>query len=142
MVTLNVRPNLLSSPRIEWGMSNSRQLTMRLVFASMLFTTIGAAYADEVVGRIEILELQSNVFGNTRKVGKHWQADAHLVSALMTSYWTNFAITGDPNAQGLPAWQPYDVENHSTQLLRPDAHTVAGVRREKLDLWDRRFATD
>ena len=49
-------------------MSNSRQLTMRLVFASMLFTTIGAACADEVVGRIEILELQSNVFGNTRKL--------------------------------------------------------------------------
>ena len=82
------------------------------------------------------------VFGNTKKVGTHWQADDHLVSALMAEYWTNFAKTGNPNAQGLPDWQPYDAENHSTQLLRPDAHTVAGVRRAKLDLWDARFASD
>ncbi len=82
------------------------------------------------------------VFGNTRKVGMHWQKDDHTVSALMTGYWTNFAKTGDPNGAGLPRWQPYDTDNHSTQLLRTGAHTVSGVRRGKLDLWAKRFADD
>ncbi len=79
------------------------------------------------------------VFGNTHKVGLDWQPDDHALADLITRYWTNFAKTGNPNGQGLPAWLPYEPQNQSTQLLRPSAHTVAGVRREVLDLWDRRF---
>jgi para-nitrobenzyl esterase len=26
----------------------------------------------------------------------------------MSSYWVNFATTGDPNGKNLPAWTPYD----------------------------------
>jgi len=80
------------------------------------------------------------VFGNTRKVGMGWRAEDHDLSAMMTRYWTNFAKHGDPNGDGLPQWQRYDRTDHHTLLLRPAAHTVAGVRREILDLWDQRYA--
>ena len=79
------------------------------------------------------------VFGNVDKVGLDWRDDDREVSRLITSYWTNFAKTGNPNSAALPAWRAYDPLKHATQLLRPDAHTVDGVRRAKLDLWDRRF---
>ena len=28
------------------------------------------------------------------------------IAEMMSSYWANFAATGDPNGKGLPAWAP------------------------------------
>jgi para-nitrobenzyl esterase len=38
------------------------------------------------------------------------------LSALMMSYWTNFARNGNPNGAGLPPWPVY--EGPGTQVMR------------------------
>jgi len=38
-----------------------------------------------------------------------WATDADTrLADRMSSYWANFATTGDPNGKGLPVWAPYD----------------------------------
>ena len=82
------------------------------------------------------------VFANTGKIGMDWNERDHAFARQVASYWTNFARTGDPNGDGLPAWAPYDTESRNTMLLREGAsETVAGVRTEIMDLLDSRYDT-
>lgn len=78
------------------------------------------------------------VFGNTGKVGHDWREDDHQFSDLITQYWTNFAKSGDPNADGLPIWRQYDTTSHATQLLQKESQSLDGVRRARIDLFERR----
>src|SRR5260370_15393670 len=41
------------------------------------------------------------VFHNTHRLGRPWEDTDHQLSDVMSSYWVNFATTGDPNGKGL-----------------------------------------
>ncbi len=57
-----------------------------------------------------------------------WTKDDYEVSELISSYWTNFAKTGDPNGEGLPRWPAYTNDGNQVMHLNsvsgsaPDAH--------------------
>jgi para-nitrobenzyl esterase len=58
---------------------------------------LGAYHASEIV----------YAFNNVG--GRPWAtAVDRRLADQMSSYWVNFASTGDPNGNGLPAWTPYD----------------------------------
>ncbi len=52
----------------------------------------------------------------------------------MSSYWVNFARTGDPNTTGLPAWPAFGVSSQKAMYLdaHASAHAVPNLRQIKV----------
>jgi para-nitrobenzyl esterase len=77
---------------------------------------IGARHAGEI----------EYVFGSLdRSLPKvPWEAADRALSDAMTTYWANFARTGDPNGEGLPAWPRYDSGGRA--VLHLDVTIKAG----------------
>jgi para-nitrobenzyl esterase len=57
------------------------------------------------------------VFDNLRLMNRPWtQVDRNLAS-VVSSYWINFATTGDPNGKEMPRWNPYRPGSRTFMVL-------------------------
>jgi len=57
-----------------------------------------------------------------------WTDQDKQVADTMSSYWVNFATTGDPNGKGLAKWQPYDEKTKTAMIFgnKPEGVQVPG----------------
>jgi para-nitrobenzyl esterase len=62
-----------------------------------------------------------------------WRPEDEKVSDLMSTYWTNFAKTGDPNGEGLPQWPTYGPEKYEVMHLTPEPHAAPDEERARLE---------
>jgi len=51
--------------------------------------------------------------------------------------WAAFAHTGKPEAKGLPAWKPYDLNTRATMILNTESTCVDDPNREKRIMWEK-----
>lgn len=76
------------------------------------------------------------VFNNVGLVGIGWdEYDVRLADAV-SSYWVNFAKTGDPNGGGLPAWPKYQVSRDQVMEFGSEVSAVPHPRGDVLDLFE------
>jgi para-nitrobenzyl esterase len=68
-----------------------------------------------------------------------WRPEDNKLSDLISTYWTNFAKTGDPNGAGLPSWPAFSpATGNQVMHLSSDAKAVPEQNRaryEFLESW-------
>lgn len=68
------------------------------------------------------------------------RAEDVALADLISSYWVNFAKSGDPNGPGLPAWPSFDGKEMKTMVIdqTPSARPLPNL--EKIKVFDGYFA--
>jgi para-nitrobenzyl esterase len=70
-----------------------------------------------------------------------WSQDDRKVADTLSSYWVNFARTGNPNGPGLPRWKAYDPKVKQTMEIGERFGPIAFPDSKRLDFWKRFYAT-
>lgn len=70
-----------------------------------------------------------------------WGPEDRRVADMMSSYWVNFATTGNPNGPGLPQWQAFDRKVEHTMELGAKFGSMPFPDKRKLDFWQRFYAS-
>ena len=90
----------------------------------------GAYHASEI----------AYVFDNVG--GRPWaQATDRQLADPMSSYWVNFATSGDPNGKGLPAWAPYEPGAEPYLSLGDTVTLKHHLLKEQLDFLEQAQAS-
>lgn len=65
----------------------------------------------------EIIYAYNNVVKEKEKASYRYDESDILLADKMSSYWANFAKTGNPNGEGLPTWNPYNLSDKKIMEL-------------------------
>jgi para-nitrobenzyl esterase len=77
------------------------------------------------------------VFGALASKKLPWRPEDEKLSDLMSTYWTNFAKTGDPNGPGLPKWPAYTAaDGYQVMHLNATSAAAPDERRARYEFLD------
>jgi para-nitrobenzyl esterase len=62
--------------------------------------------------------------------------DEVALADQVIGYWTSFASSGDPNADGRPSWPRYDEGTDPELVFDLQIATEAGRRKQRCNVWD------
>ena len=75
------------------------------------------------------------IFNNLRFIDRPWEPVDHTVADQMSSYWANFAKTGDPNGDGLAVWHAYSPDAITTQRIGAEMGPMPITDSSMVEFW-------
>ncbi|MBW4079793.1 carboxylesterase/lipase family protein [Paenibacillus sp. S150] len=90
------------------------------------FRELGAYHSAEI----------AYAYNNLDKIALPYTNADKSLSDIMSSYWINFAETGDPNGESLPLWTPYHTETDQTMVLGDKPGMTETPRKAYLEFFD------
>jgi para-nitrobenzyl esterase len=81
------------------------------------------------------------VYDHAKLPAEPWIADDEHIGDVMSSYWANYAKTGDPNGPGLPHWAAYDGRVPQVMELGDRFQAIPLADPAKVDFWRRFYQT-
>jgi para-nitrobenzyl esterase len=77
------------------------------------------------------------MFNNLHLLDRPWETIDHTIADQMSSYWTNFAKSGDPNGPDLPRWKPFSESEAVTMQLGTRMGPLPVAAPEKFAFWEK-----
>ncbi|HXY00616.1 MAG TPA: carboxylesterase family protein [Candidatus Limnocylindrales bacterium] len=72
------------------------------------------------------------IFQTLKMLDRPWEPADFKLADTVSSYWSNFAKTGDPNGPGLPLWPVYNPDSHITMQLGEHVGPISNADAAKL----------
>lgn len=104
------------------------------------FTRLAPGSDPIKVGAFHSAEL-AYVFGTQASIERPWSARDRELSQQMQQYWTNFAKSGNPNGEGLPAWPRYAAPAQQVMELGDATQPMAVLDPQRKALFDAYLTT-
>jgi len=73
--------------------------------------------------------------------GTPWTDTDRKLADEMSSYWVNFAATGNPNGKGLPAWPSYNEKSGEAMVFGDTVSAGAQIEPAMLSFYDAYYKT-
>jgi para-nitrobenzyl esterase len=78
-------------------------------------------------------------YDNLKFVKRPFEPADYNLAEEMSSYWVNFARTGDPNGTGLPRWEPFSRESGKIMIFDRQTATEPLPDKGALEWWYNRM---
>ena len=122
------RPKTLITTDVIGG--NRQAQTYAYLFTWRSPVSLGSVHGNELCFCFNRLHQAPNIIPEPT-------AEDLQLADTMSSIWSAFAHTGNPNVEGLPAWQPYTKENGELMLLGYKCELRHNHDRELEEIIDR-----
>jgi para-nitrobenzyl esterase len=92
---------------------------------------MGAHHGSEILFAFNNLSLRNNP----------WTDEDKKIADIMSSYWSNYIATGNPNAPGLPVWPGFDPKSPTVMELGDHFAPIPVAAPAQLAFWKKFFQT-